>query len=631
MMTIKMLGTMTLVATSTFVAGCASMQPAFDYQKPQINAEIVKTTTALPENNEINFNMKQGILMLDSGEYEDALDYFQAGLRLNPKNGHLHFLHGLTYHLQSLSGDSTKLDLAETGYRLAVKFDPGNFWAAYFLGQIYFTQQRYIDAENMFAYGLLFAPDNTMLLRAQSVASYYTQNIGISKWAASKAMQLSPDHPDTVRAMIFSRAATGDIDGAKDMLHKYERVSQSDKHISEDNSRHISSVKTLASRINDWNNYHQDIVKVAASDHHQVFGTDAQAEGKLLDINKVPDLDDHSDSGDPGKREKTDDLNLPRMAVIDVIIMRTEESRFQRRGVNLLAGLEAMLQGILYQRTNTRSTSYGSDASENTTTYFSPRFEFTGLVYNFNIFNDGVNKAEVLARPSLLAVEEKTSKFYSGAVLHVQLSSNNADGSLVDIPVGIHLDVTPHFHNNETIEVVVHAKRDSIESKFEEAEFTTFSQTASTSVDATAIMKFGETLILSGLSEHDNERSKSGVPLLQNIPIIQYLFSREEELQVKKSVVVMLTPRRPTFVNGQPSMNDIDLIRKQANQKQVFTKKLRNKYNIKMTSNLDAAFEILSGSDLYRNFQNGDMKLDDWHNSDTLAGALHRTLDFLYY
>ncbi len=62
------------------------------------------------------------------------------------------------------------------------------------------------------------------------------------------------------------------------------------------------------------------------------------------------------------------------------------------------------------------------------------RFDLLGLEYNLNIFNDGKNKAEVLARPSLVATENQTSEFFSGGELHVQLSSQNSDGSMVDIP-----------------------------------------------------------------------------------------------------------------------------------------------------------------------------------------------------
>jgi len=640
----------TLSAVIIFIAGCAGMGPSFEYQKPVLHPDIRTRAMAMQGHDEIKRNVKNGILEMDAGNYESALKYFQSGLRLNPRNGHLHFLNALTYHLQSLSGDSTRLELAETGYLLALKFDPSNYWAAYMRGQIYFSQQRYLDAQNQFAYGLLFAPKNQTLLRALSVASYYTKNLEVGHWAANKAYAISPDNPSTLRTLLFNRAAIGDIAGANKTLDEYQGFVRRVKSQNNAQEWQMLSADHLAERIADWDNYHQSRNKYAQADSRGVFGAGAQAEGTLLDLGTAPgvksqpDFDasstgvkDANDNQQPnGGAQKEDStkkaLNLPRMALIDVAILSIEESRFQTKGVNLLAGLEATLSGTLYARERTLGSDAGADASRDTATYFSPTLTFTGLKYNLNIFNDGVNKAEVLARPTLLAVENQTSKFYSGAVLHVEIRGTLADeGSLEQLPIGIHMEVTPHFHDDETIEIVVRAQRDNIEERFDETSVRTFAQIASTSVDSTAILKFGETLILSGLSEHENARSKDGVPVLQNIPIIQYLFSREEDKQTKKSVIVLLTPHKPAVVNGKVAIKDPDLLAKQEQQKQMYTSELKQKLGIKMTSNIDSAFELLSGSELYRNFRSGDLKLDDWHDGDTLEGALRRTLGFLYY
>ena len=204
----------------------------------------------------------------------------------------------------------------------------------------------------------------------------------------------------------------------------------------------------------------------------------------------------------------------------------------------MLAGLKATLTGTLYAYKYVSAR--GSAGTSGRSTTVAPTFALEGLSYNLNIWNDGMNKAEVLARPSLLAVESQTSQFYSGAVLHVQLNSNNSDGSLVDVPVGINLSITPTFLDNETIKIKVHADRSFIESRSEKLGFSAFSQTSKTSVDATAVMKFGETLILSGLSENETTKAKSGVPFLQSIPIIQSLFSNKTEQEMKKSVMILI-------------------------------------------------------------------------------------------
>ena len=246
-----------LCATVALLTGCAGMQPSFEYQKPSLSQDIVSATHSLVENDEIRYAVKNGILKLDEGDYETALEFFQSGLRLNPKNGHLHFLHGLTYHLQSLSGDSAKLDLTETGYLLALKYDPGNYWAAYMLGQVYFKQQRYMDAQNQFSYGLLIAPENEKLLKALSVVSYYNRNIDVGYWAANRAYSLSPADPSTLRSLMFHQAAAGNLDMARGSLTEYQQAVQTNQIGGRASDWNRLTIDNMSSRITEWDNYYR--------------------------------------------------------------------------------------------------------------------------------------------------------------------------------------------------------------------------------------------------------------------------------------------------------------------------------------------------------------------------------------
>lgn len=319
------------------------------------------------------------------------------------------------------------------------------------------------------------------------------------------------------------------------------------------------------------------------------------------------------------------------MTLVDVTIIGTEESKSQAKGINLLAGLQTTLSGSLsYNKTIGKDADGKSTDSETTT--FAPSLNLLNLEYNLNIFNDGSNKAEILARPSLLAIENETSKFFSGGVLHVQLSSNNSDGSMVDIPIGINLSITPQFYGDDTVKVTVHADRSFLEEGADSVGFSAFSQTASTSVDATAILKFGETLILSGLSENQHDVSKDGVPFLQDIPGIQYLFSRKEDLETKKSILILLTPQKARYSNRNVTAEELQKELKESKEEQtIYTSSLKNNEKIKR-SNIDAAIAHLSRENqFYRQFRTGDLELDSWNNEDTMLGAFKRALGFLYY
>ncbi|MCP4494991.1 MAG: hypothetical protein GY820_47970 [Gammaproteobacteria bacterium] len=626
-----------LVAIITLLNACSTVDEPKLRTSPFKDGQQPVALDSTQINNDMLLSIEEGIQSIQSGNYKEASTIFQRGLKLDPRNSQLHFLNGLNYHLQSLSGDSAHIGLAETGYLMALKYDPGDYWASYFLGQIYYHQQRYVDAQNQFSYGLLYAPENPQLLHSLAVVSYYQGQPGLGVWAAQKAIQADSSHLDNLRALYFNYAASGQMEKARFTYNQYKVQFASYESDQADSHQTDSALKPQSARLDDWELFHKQQLLAQNS----VFSTKPHAEVDIIqedieetntssNYNATADLSNSATSKPSVTSSVTTTANsYPKMALVDVVILRTEESQTQSRGINLLEGLQATLSGTLYGRTKMQGTDAGSDVSQNVTTSFSPTFSLAGLNYNLNIFNDGVNKAEVLARPSLLATDGQMSQFYSGAILHVQLSSNSADGSLVDLPIGLHLDVTPEFYDNDTLKITVHAKRDFIETNSEHVGFTAFSQTSSTSVSATAVLKFGETLILSGLSEFENDYSKNGVPFLKSIPIIQYFFSTNVELQTKKSVIILLTPHKAQIVDNEFSGKEHPVSHDHHNPS--FTDELIQSKSLKHTHNVDAAFLNLSGGQLFKEFRRGDLFMSRWYNSDTLGKAFGRTLDFLYY
>jgi type II secretory pathway component GspD/PulD (secretin) len=63
-------------------------------------------------------------------------------------------------------------------------------------------------------------------------------------------------------------------------------------------------------------------------------------------------------------------------------------------------------------------------------------------------------------------------------------------------------------------------------------------------------MQFGETLVLGGLSEKEDSVVRDGVPILQDVPVLQYFFSNEQTVDFHKSVLILITPRRAHRVSA---------------------------------------------------------------------------------
>ncbi len=228
-------------------------------------------------------------------------------------------------------------------------------------------------------------------------------------------------------------------------------------------------------------------------------------------------------------------------------------------------------------------------------------------------------------------MDGQTSDFFSGAVWHIQLSGGSGtDGSVTDVPIGIKLSVTPNFIDDNTIKFQVSASRAFVDKMADGPTFTTFAQTTRTKININAVVKFGETLVLSGLDEKETENIRDGVPFLQNIPIIQYLFSNEAALKYTKSVLILMTPRKPryTYADGSPKAARID--NKKVRQPNL--DELKNRLDwFKPASTVDAILWRLKDVEYFKEFRSGDVRTEKWNSIDNVGKMLMRSIQFLYY
>ena len=155
-------------------------------------------------------------------------------------------------------------------------------------------------------------------------------------------------------------------------------------------------------------------------------------------------------------------------------------------------------------------------------------------------------------------------------------------------------------------------------------------ETSKTTVNAQVVMEFGETVILSGLSEKETSRIRDGVPGLQDVPIVQYAFSQSDTRDFQRSVLVLLTPRRSQYVyrskNGQPAQQPDE-------GGGAPLEELRARYSdwFRPYPNLASVFHHLGSSSLYREFRTGDVTLERWDRQITLEERLRQAVGFLYY
>ena len=558
--------------------------------------------------------VRVGLEALESGDYVAAQAGFNRALKFDPTNSQLHFLNGLTYHLRSAAGDASQTHFAAIGYRLALQYDAANYWAAYHLGHINFNDQRFREAQDAFSYALLFAADEPTLLKALAVASYYAQDLETAAGAVEKLQNIAPKDAEVQRMSALVNAAGGRFNEADLNLVSYKDAV---------NDTNGERTKRVARRVNDWRQFHtRNAGFQLAQSTSDILG-DKEASSGLK-----PDSSSNSSSSSSDKKKK----QATRMAMVDVVIIRTEERRVTDKGLNLLSGLTATLGGTSFTYSDTRTVNAAAANSQATVFTYTPTLSIAAT-YSLNIFNDNNDHNEVLARPSLVALDGKKSEFFTGAVLHVELTgSAGSEGAVQEIPVGIKLHVTPKFLSDDVVQLEVEAARAFIEGRTTQTTLSAFAQVTKTLLTANVAMKFGDTLVISGLSEKETEKLNDGVPLLQDVPVLQYLFSHQDTLDFTKSVLILLTPRKPRYVHadGSPKMDRANPADAKVKQPNLAELKGRSDW-FKPASNLDAVFQHLKDRRLFKEFRNGDVRLEKWEDEIGLGLRIKRAVEFLYF
>ena len=243
--------------------------------------------------------------------------------------------------------------------------------------------------------------------------------------------------------------------------------------------------------------------------------------------------------------------NLPKMASIDAVLIRTVDVQGSSFGINLLTGLQIFAGS---QRSSTTTTIGNVSGTLNTNASVLGIGNATtatlngvsGLLnYTLNIANSTSSNTQVVARPTLTALDRIPSTFYSGGVQTVGLNGGGVSGAQVsNIPTGISLSVTPTFVDDETMMLAVKVSRSFINASSPIGGFNAGLSVAQHAVTSNVRIKYGETLILDGLTLRTFSSQEDGVPVLQDIPIIQYLFNQSQKQQYVENVLVMVTPRK---------------------------------------------------------------------------------------
>jgi len=176
-------------------------------------------------------------------------------------------------------------------------------------------------------------------------------------------------------------------------------------------------------------------------------------------------------------------------------------------------------------------------------------------------------KTEVLSRPSILARNNQSASISLGQ--QVPLITNtrfdnfgNQINTVSYQNVGINLTVTPFISSDGNVEMTVTPEISSLADRSQWVAISGGTNSISAPVinsrtaTTTVVVPGGQTVVIGGLMENTQTDSESKVPGLGDIPLLGNLFKRKIKENVKRELMIFLTPTIVTHPGQLAGLTD---------------------------------------------------------------------------
>lgn len=156
--------------------------------------------------------------------------------------------------------------------------------------------------------------------------------------------------------------------------------------------------------------------------------------------------------------------------------------------------------------------------------------------------NDGYGR--LLAQPKLVCASGEKAEFLAGGEVPIPLITNN-QFTVEYKPYGVILNIRPTADRNGNIQTEVEAEASEIDTSVA----VSFGGSSSIpgfrtrKVKTNVTVRHGETIVLSGVFSHDEQKAVSKIPGLGHIPIVGELFKNRAFDSTKRELVIFVTPR----------------------------------------------------------------------------------------
>ncbi|MGF6226780.1 general secretion pathway protein D [Inquilinus ginsengisoli] len=163
-----------------------------------------------------------------------------------------------------------------------------------------------------------------------------------------------------------------------------------------------------------------------------------------------------------------------------------------------------------------------------------------------------ITNVKVVSAPTLSVLNNQTARLQVGNQVPVRTqqsqSTDDANSPVISNieykDTGVILKVTPRINSNSDVSMDVQQEVSSIVENAASSEADALAPTISTRrIGSIVSVANGQTVVLGGLIQENQQNGRGGVPVLQDIPLLGNLFSSTSSSRDRTELVVFITPR----------------------------------------------------------------------------------------
>jgi type IV pilus assembly protein PilQ len=149
-------------------------------------------------------------------------------------------------------------------------------------------------------------------------------------------------------------------------------------------------------------------------------------------------------------------------------------------------------------------------------------------------------RANIVSNPNITTVNNREAKILVGSKIPLIVADEAGNAITQLTTVGIQMRVIPHVNSDRTITLDLHPEVSELSSQATVQGGVIIN---TSEADTRVIVEDGETAIIGGLIRDVQSEVKSGIPVLQDIPGVGWLFRNTNRVKDKRELIIFVTPR----------------------------------------------------------------------------------------